>query len=91
MTGIYTRGADLARDIVTHRQAHAANLTEAGALLDELVAIRDVRPDDAAAVLVGWLESAGQIGSLERGRDERAIRDRAQDARAERAGLIGGH
>lgn len=87
MSGPYTRGADLARDVVEIRQARASLLSAADGLLAEL---RRLPADTAADVLLVWLEAAGSHGRIAGSRAERARQAEAQDARAERAGLIGG-
>lgn len=87
MTGIYSRGGDLARDVVEYGQARPALLAEADALLDD---IRRLPTDTAADVLLVWLETAGSYGRIAESRAERARQAEAQDARARRAGLTGG-
>lgn len=79
MSGIYTRGADLARDVVDHRQSHAALLSDAATLLTDL---RDLSLCDGADVLVSCFLAAGTYGRISGAVAERAYTNAQLDAAA---------
>jgi hypothetical protein len=79
MTGPYTRGADLARDIVRASQARSSLLSDAAALVEEL---RQLPADTAADVLVVWLDAAGSFGRIAESEAARARQDEARSVAA---------